>query len=211
MLLEFLAFFSLLFLKLFFSVKPEIIFQSLAPAPHPHRSAGLTEPAPSPLSLRQPPPLFSGLSSTLLLLQPFYRGASAQRRPEDAETVPLKGNAFLLLLLEHSSSWHISDSANTSGDVRRAEGPSWLEPLKVPPKTGSFSDRGKTTGGLWRAELVAGSSQVRMKNGNVFHQTTESCKWASRRWLRECVFGCRHQWSLVGAFGQGALERYRAT
>ncbi|KAG7494665.1 hypothetical protein JOB18_035349 [Solea senegalensis] len=38
-----------------------------------------------------PPPLFPGLSFTPPLLQPFYRGLSAQRRVEDAETAALKG------------------------------------------------------------------------------------------------------------------------
>lgn len=45
----------------------------------------------SPLRPRQPPPLSAGLSSTALLLQPFYRGASTRRQLEDVQAAPLKG------------------------------------------------------------------------------------------------------------------------
>lgn len=143
--------------KSFFTVQPKVIFLSLVPHPYPHPSTGLTEPAPSslPASLRLS--IFPGLSSTPPLLQPFYRGASVQQRPEDAETAALKGNSsFLLTSLCRVAYLDVSNSAVTSDSICRADEPAGRG-AKVASTASSCSDRGKIAGrvfggqGLWLA------------------------------------------------------------
>lgn len=158
-----------------FLAKPKIIFSvTCAPSPPPPLG-GVNRARPlSSLSgsLRLS---FTGLSSTPPLLQPFYRGASAQRRPEDAETAPLKGNsAFLWSAFLRVAILHASDSLNPSYDVWRADGQAGRRVAGGSPPQLAAQTRGKIAGRecVWRPRLVAGSSQVCVKNGDVFQQTT---------------------------------------
>lgn len=140
----FLNFLWILFRKCFFKVQPKVIFQSLVP--HPHPSTRLTAPAPSPLPASLRLSIFPGLSSTPPLLQPFYRGASLQQRPEDAETAALKGNsAFLLSTFSRVAHLHVYDSANTSDNIWRADGQAGRR-AEGAPTASSCSDRGKIAG-----------------------------------------------------------------
>lgn len=161
--------------------------------PPPPPLGGVSRARPLLLSPRQPPPLFPGLSSTPLLLQPFYRGPSAQRRLEDAETAPLKGiAAFLLSTLIRVGNHYVSDSLNASGYVWGAECQAGrgLGGLREPQQLVAAKTEERLLLSVTRAKLVAGSLQVRVKNGDVFHQTSESCKWASLSILYyTCIFG----------------------